>query len=165
VGVVVGDEALDGLTALREKFEAREPVSFVADIATATEVQEVLIADLQVREVAGKPNHLAYRLTIKEYIPPPPGEEAAARAVDEAAQGEASDGAEEQTDDVSNDLAILEVRVELPEGEDHSGVAVEVEGTTDDGESFALRIEEQTDGLYRAEDIRNGTYTVRAVPR
>ncbi len=49
-GVLSGPEVADGLKTLREKFRAAEPVSFVADIATATTVDQVLIEEMGVRE-------------------------------------------------------------------------------------------------------------------
>lgn len=71
-GVLVGEEALDGLAELRQKFQAREPVSFVADIATGTQVTQVLIEHLRVRELAGRPARFGYRVVLREFIPPPP---------------------------------------------------------------------------------------------
>ncbi len=74
-GMLVGDTAVDDLTALRQKFQAHEPVSFVADIATETTVTQVLIDDLQVNELAGLLARFEYRLVLREYIPPPPPEQ------------------------------------------------------------------------------------------
>src|SRR5829696_8905220 len=54
-GVLSGAESAEGLKTLRDKFRAAEPVSFVADITTATRVDQVLIEELGVRELAGKP--------------------------------------------------------------------------------------------------------------
>jgi hypothetical protein len=71
-GVLVGEQALDGLTELRQKFQAREPVPFVADISTGTQVTQVLIEHLRVRELAGKPARFEYRIILREFIPPPP---------------------------------------------------------------------------------------------
>ncbi len=143
----------------------RRAASVTADILAATEVQEMLIADLQAQEMAGKPERFVYRLTLNEYIPPPPDEETTMQIAEEEMQTEATEITEKQTDDVANDLATLEVRVELAEGDDYSGIAVQVEGNTDGGEPFAILIEEHNDGIYRAENIRAGTYTVRAVSR
>ncbi len=164
-GILAGPEARDNLEALRQQFHAAEPLPFTADILAATEVQEMLIADLQAQEMAGKPERFVYRLTLNEYIPPPPDEETTMQIAEEEMQTEATEITEKQTDDVANDLATLEVRVELAEGDDYSGIAVQVEGNTDGGEPFAILIEEHNDGIYRAENIRAGTYTVRAVSR
>ncbi|HEY9640153.1 MAG TPA: hypothetical protein V6C57_06695, partial [Coleofasciculaceae cyanobacterium] len=70
-GVLTGAAVEDGLNVLREKFRAAEPVSFVADIATAIKVDQVLIEELGVRELAGKPDRFEYALTLREFIPPP----------------------------------------------------------------------------------------------
>jgi hypothetical protein len=69
-GVASGPEALPFLRALTDKFEAGEPVSFVADIAADAELDQVLIADLRTREVAGKPDRLAYALLLREFVEP-----------------------------------------------------------------------------------------------
>jgi len=52
-GILFGEESRTGLESLRTKFQAAEPVSFTADIATATDIVDVLIEDLRVVEVAG----------------------------------------------------------------------------------------------------------------
>src|SRR5512144_597869 len=50
-GSLFGDQAReDFLDALREKFRAGDPVTFVADIVTATELDQVLILALDVVE-------------------------------------------------------------------------------------------------------------------
>ncbi|MGH9940555.1 MAG: DNA circularization N-terminal domain-containing protein, partial [Blastocatellia bacterium] len=54
-GVMTGPEAGDDLKTWREKFRAAETVSFVADIATATKVDKVLIEEFGIRELAGRP--------------------------------------------------------------------------------------------------------------
>lgn len=71
-GVLVGDEAAAALKSLREKHRAAKPVSFVADIATATHVDKVLIEALQVREIAGCPSRFEYEIALVEYTPAPP---------------------------------------------------------------------------------------------
>src|SRR5713226_9222712 len=78
-GVLTGSEAGGGLKKLREKFRAAEPVPLVADIATATKVDKVLIEEMGVRELAGKPERFEYAITIIEYIPPPTNQTVAAQ--------------------------------------------------------------------------------------
>lgn len=72
-GSLAGDEAREGfLAALREKLAAGEPVDFVADITTATEIEKVLIADLDVEELAGSADTFRYAISLVEYTEPPP---------------------------------------------------------------------------------------------
>lgn len=72
-GTLAGDEARDAfLESVREKLGAGEPVDFVADIATATEIEQVLISDLDVEEIAGAADSFRYRIMLAQYIPPPP---------------------------------------------------------------------------------------------
>jgi outer membrane protein OmpA-like peptidoglycan-associated protein len=72
IGVVAGDEAGEGLKKLREKFAIAEPVPFVSDIATATKVDKVLIEEMGVRELAGRPSRFEYSFTLREFKPAPP---------------------------------------------------------------------------------------------
>jgi hypothetical protein len=72
-GSLFGDETRnDFLEALREKFRAGEPVTFVADILTATEVQYVIIETLEVAESGRYPDQMNYRIVLRESPPPPP---------------------------------------------------------------------------------------------
>jgi hypothetical protein len=71
-GILFGEASRDGLEKLRTKFQAAEPVSFTADIATATEIVDVLIEDLRVVEVAGRPDTFLYQIVLRESPPPPP---------------------------------------------------------------------------------------------
>lgn len=85
-GTLTGPAAGDGLKSLRETFRAAEPVPFVEDIATATKVDKVLIEEMDVRELAGKPESFEYALTLLEFSPPP--ETAAGIDTDIAADAE-----------------------------------------------------------------------------
>jgi hypothetical protein len=72
-GSLYGDEARDVfLEELRGKFRAGEPVTFVADIVTATEVQYVIIETLDFQESATRPDQTNYLIVLKESPPPPP---------------------------------------------------------------------------------------------
>lgn len=72
-GSLQGDEVRsDFLESVREQFRAGEPVTFVADILTATEVQYVVIEQLNFEESAERPDELAYHIVVRESPPPPP---------------------------------------------------------------------------------------------
>lgn len=73
-GAVVGEEAAQSLADLRRKFDEGQPTTFVSDISTATQVDEVLLEEMGVRELAGRPQRFEYALTLREYTeasPPP----------------------------------------------------------------------------------------------
>lgn len=71
-GSLFGDEARDQfLESIREKFRAGSPVSFVADIATATEIDQVMIVALDVMECADGQEGARYRIVLREYVEPP----------------------------------------------------------------------------------------------
>jgi outer membrane protein OmpA-like peptidoglycan-associated protein len=67
-GILTGPRAADDLVTLRTKFHDAAPLPFVADIATATKVNQMLIEEMGVREIAGKPNRIEYALTLVEFI-------------------------------------------------------------------------------------------------
>lgn len=71
-GSVHGDAARDELlTELRTPFISGDPLDFVADITTATELEQVVIESLEVSE--GHGDHDArYRVVLRQYVEPPP---------------------------------------------------------------------------------------------
>jgi hypothetical protein len=72
-GSLFGDEKRDAfLQTVREKFRAGEPVTFDADIITATEVQYVLIETMHFAEQGIAPDETSYFLVLRESPPPPP---------------------------------------------------------------------------------------------
>jgi len=72
-GSLYGDEARDDfLNKLREKYRAGDPVTFVADIVTATEVKYVIVETLRIEESAARPDQVDYMMVLRESPPPPP---------------------------------------------------------------------------------------------
>ncbi len=72
-GSLFGDANRDDfLQQVRDKFRAGEPVTFVADIITATEVQYVLIETMHFAESGVAPDETSYFLVLRESPPPPP---------------------------------------------------------------------------------------------
>ncbi|MCP4765234.1 MAG: hypothetical protein GY875_03095 [Gammaproteobacteria bacterium] len=72
-GSVFGSEpATEFLEAVREKYSAGEPLTFVADILTGTDLQYVLIEQLKIDVDAQHPDQTAYQLVLAESPPPPP---------------------------------------------------------------------------------------------
>ena len=71
-GSLAQDEARDGfLEDVREMYDAADPVDFVADIVTATEVFQVLVESISVNEQAGTTSPFRYQLKLRQYVPPP----------------------------------------------------------------------------------------------
>ena len=69
-GVAGGPQAQSFIEQLDEKFRAGNPVPFVADIFNDTAIEEMLIDDLKIRDLAGKPLRFAYVLTLREHMEP-----------------------------------------------------------------------------------------------
>ncbi|MEO8953722.1 MAG: hypothetical protein ABI396_09395 [Ktedonobacteraceae bacterium] len=168
-GVLTGAEAGAGLKTLQEKFRAAAPISFVADIATATKVEKVLIEEMGIRELAGKPARFEYAITIIEYIPPPPPNQTVAaqsiaqatQPVDQAAAADADANQKKVENQIVARQGALEVTVELSDPDaDFSGIQILVKGKTDDGQDYSIVLTEQTNGVFRKTDVAVGTYTV-----
>ena len=72
VGSLATDDARDQfLKDVREKFLAGDPVDFVADIAKESELEQVLIEELRMEEVADDADMFRYRIVLREYTEPP----------------------------------------------------------------------------------------------
>ena len=72
IGSLNTDDARDDfLKQIREKFLAGDPVAFVADIIKESQLEQVLIEELEVEEVAGDPDSFRYRIVLREYTEPP----------------------------------------------------------------------------------------------
>ena len=69
-GIASGDESMAFVEALDDKFNAGEPVTFVTDIIQDSDIEQMLIDDLKLEELAGKPNRFAYVVTLREHIEP-----------------------------------------------------------------------------------------------
>jgi hypothetical protein len=79
-GSLHGDEARDDfLQKLRDAFRAGDPVSFAADITNASELDRVLVDELELEEVNDSADGFRYRIVLREYVeppaPPPPADD------------------------------------------------------------------------------------------
>jgi len=84
-----GDDARDDfLQHIRDLFNEGDPVTFTADINTATDLTDVLIEDLQVAEIGGSPDSFRYAITLRKYVKPP--EPASTGLLDEGILDDAS---------------------------------------------------------------------------
>lgn len=72
-GSLYGDEARDEFLTnnIRPAFLAGEPMDFVADILTESELEQVLIEALHIEESADTPEQFHYRIRLREYTEPP----------------------------------------------------------------------------------------------
>ena len=61
----------DFLTHVREPFLAGDPLTFVADILTATQLEQVVIEGLEVEEVNDAARGFRYRIRVRQYVEPP----------------------------------------------------------------------------------------------
>ena len=71
-GTKTGDDDRDDfLTGIRKMFNQGDPVSFAADIDTATDITDVIIEDFRAGEIAGSPDSFEYFIKLRKYVPPP----------------------------------------------------------------------------------------------
>jgi hypothetical protein len=169
--LVHGDEAGERLEKLRAKFRAAEPVSFVADITTATEVAQVLVEELTVRERAGKPGRFEVGVSLCEHKEPssppqpgtatPPQDAGAVARVDDEARQDAAAAMAAAEDQIDRQVGTLVAN--LAGDVDPATVRVMATGTTDDGQPFSATLEHQGGGVFRLENVPAGEYRVEAV--
>lgn len=69
-GVATGPDAPTFVDGIETRYRAGLPVDFVADITTDTGIDKVVIDDLQLQELAGKPDRTAYVLTLRQFLAP-----------------------------------------------------------------------------------------------
>lgn len=70
--VFAEEERTAFLDTVQETFAAGTPITFVADITAATDIQYVLIDSLVLEERGTHPGEIAYHLRLRESPPPPP---------------------------------------------------------------------------------------------
>lgn len=148
-GTLTGPAAGDGLKSLRETFRAAEPVPFVEDIATATKVDKVLIEEMDVRELAGKPESFEYALTLLEFSPPPAPEP----------EPPPPPPPPPQTD---SGKLVVDVTVAGQPNADVSTATVNLEGTQDDGTQLSRTLSNRTNNVWNDDAVPLGSYTVKA---
>ncbi len=72
-GSLYGDQARDDfLGQVRAKFQAGQPLTFVGDIVTATQLQYVLVETLHFDERGTEPDETGFTIVLRESPPPPP---------------------------------------------------------------------------------------------
>lgn len=69
-GVATGAAAQQFVDDLDVKFREGLPLPFTADIVADAELEQVVIEDLRVQDLAGKPERFAYVITLREFIEP-----------------------------------------------------------------------------------------------
>jgi hypothetical protein len=77
-GVATGPDTIEFLEKLDGKFRAAQPLPFVTDIIADANIEKVIIEDLRVQDLAGKPQRLAYLLALREFIEPVEPEDSSA---------------------------------------------------------------------------------------
>jgi hypothetical protein len=155
-GILMGEDALTSIENLRQKFKTREPVAFVSDITGSTDVTDVVIEDLRIWELGGRPNHYGYIILVKEYIKI--AEEDSSKEIEAEQEKEAQAAQKNQEEAIENGTTTIETRVELEEGRsDYTGISVEI---VDPGGNVVEVITEHTEGLFRSQPLPAGEYTV-----
>lgn len=94
-GILLGEEALREIEALRTAHAEATPLGFSADVAVGTELTEVLIEDFQVHQVPGYQFRYHFSLRVREYTEPPEPAGAATAAVDAEVAADAATWNEE----------------------------------------------------------------------
>jgi hypothetical protein len=89
-GVLFGEQVLEALEELRRAQADAEPLPFAADIAVGTDLTDVIIEDVKLRQLAGYRDRYSFALRLREHLEPPQPADASLAAVND---GVAADGA------------------------------------------------------------------------
>lgn len=89
-GILLGEDTQAALEELRQAHANAKPMSFAADAIAGADLTHVLVADLQLRQLAGHVNRFAFFLRVREYTEPPEAADAGAAKVDAAAKADAA---------------------------------------------------------------------------
>lgn len=77
-GVATGDDVASFVGKLESKYRAGTPFDFVADITTDAQIEKVVIDDLQLQEIGGRPDRTAFVLSLRQFLEPAEPEDLAA---------------------------------------------------------------------------------------
>jgi DNA circularisation protein N-terminus len=69
-GVATGDDAASFVDKLEAKYRAGTPFDFIADITTDAHIEKVAIDNLQLQEIAGRPDRTAFVLSLRQFLEP-----------------------------------------------------------------------------------------------
>ncbi|MFH1097273.1 MAG: hypothetical protein V1749_07215 [Candidatus Desantisbacteria bacterium] len=139
-GSIQGDEIReDFLEEIRKKFNAATPVSFIADITTATDIKEVIIENLSFIDTADNPDTICYQISLQEFTPPPPDEGSLLSGLEDGLDLEANLEVQSLLEDIQaeNTLAGLGLNADaigsFMENIDSSTLNGVLEGLSDEG--------------------------------
>jgi hypothetical protein len=110
-GLLFSAEALSSLENLREAQIKAQPLAFAADIAVGTDLTDIIIEDIKIRQVAGYAHRYRYSMRLREYKQPPEPANAAQQPVNDAVAADA----ETWSDDSLAAASVLQDPASLPE--------------------------------------------------
>ncbi|SEE84891.1 DNA circularisation protein N-terminus [Rhizobiales bacterium GAS191] len=154
-GMLTGADAGSNLKTLRDKYRAAAPVSFVADIATATKVDKVLIEALGIREIAGRPERFELSMDLVEYIPAPPPQH-------EQPPPPPPPVPPPPPPDTKTGVLKVTVIVDGDPAFDFSKVTVTAAGQQDDGTPLTTTLTNRTGNVWTVDPMPPGSYTAAA---
>ncbi|ONG58579.1 hypothetical protein BKE38_02755 [Pseudoroseomonas deserti] len=128
------EETAPFMREARRRFTAAEPLTFVADITEATDIQYVLIEHLVLELRGDRPGELGYRLRLRESPPPPPPSDPFGGIA-----GDLMAEAGALVEGVTSALDALDALADLPDFSDPSAL---LGGTTDEASAAIDRLGE-----------------------
>lgn len=89
-GIFLGEDTQASLEELRQAQMKARPLSFAADAVAGADLTEVIIADFQVKQLAGHQNRFSFHLKVREHREPPEPANAGVAAVNAAVANDAA---------------------------------------------------------------------------
>lgn len=143
-GLLLGAAALAGIERLRAARIAAEPLPFAADMLAGSELSEVLIDDLQVRQIAGYADRYRYALRLREYKRLP----ASSERLQQRINADVAGVAEAWADDSLAAASVLLEPARLPETLRQRPQVLDHLSGADLGQSILLHAERLTGGSF-----------------
>ncbi|MCP3099515.1 hypothetical protein LZ198_11605 [Myxococcus sp. K15C18031901] len=97
-GLLLGEDPQGALEELRQAQMKATPMSFASDAIAGADLTDVLIADFQVRQLAGHQSRFSFFLRVKEYVEPPASKDAGVASVNQAVKQDAQTWAQGSVD-------------------------------------------------------------------
>ena len=149
-GIFYAEDAKKNIEQLKAKYKTGEPISFLSDISSISDITQVLIEQFNITDISTATNTYKYTIVLREYIPPKVKEEKKPETTEEA-----KEDVEQKTDEAKKSLNYIIGRVIDAQGNPVKDASVKI--SYNEGE-YTLTTNEK--GVYRKDNLKPGKYTI-----
>ncbi len=151
LGEFIGPDAKNATQTLWGKFRQGKSLPFTSEIVALSDVNKVVIEQLDFEDLAGDVDHFRYHIVLREYTEPPPAEEEAPAQSDEA-----EENVEDETEDAAESINYVTGKVIDTDKNPVKDAKVIIKG-----EPGEFEVQTDENGVYRKDDLKPGKYEVK----